>query len=148
MVKIKQILQQLEKIIQPISEIISSFRQIIYKQKVNFYVFGLGILIGIGSLVLLDQFHIVELSSKQYAYVDVEKVINSVNQSITVQTEEKHLSETQINDKINIAKTEFNILLKNYAAKHNAIIFSANKVIAGSDNVTDYFTTKILEVIK
>lgn len=110
------------------------------------FLFGLSI--GVIGIKMLCQFNLLNLNPKQYVYVDVERVINSVNESLAKQTETKNISELQVNDKLILAKNKFNFLLKNYMQKHNAVVFSSNKVIAGATDITEYFTTEILVEIK
>lgn len=130
----KRVIQSNTRIMQPTREIIC--------------IFLLGLLLGAGGLSLLCQFNLVNLNSKQYAYVDVERVIESVNKSLNDQTEAEKLTVNQANDKLNIAKEKFNILLVSYSLKHNAVVFSSTKAIAGANNVTGYFIEEILEAIK
>ena len=129
-----RVMQSNARIIQPTREIIC--------------IFLLGLLLGAGSLSLLCQFNLVNLNSKQYAYVDVERVIESVNKSLNDQTEADKLTVNQANDKLNIAKEKFNILLVSYSLEHDAVVFSSTKAIAGANNVTGYFIEEILEAIK
>lgn len=130
----RKIMQSNTRIIQPTREIIC--------------IFLLGFLLGVGGLSLLCQFNLVNLNSKQYAYVDVERVIESVNKSLNDQTEAEKLTVNQANDKLNIAKEKFNILLVSYSLEHDAVVFSSTKAIAGANNVTEYFIEEILEAIK
>ncbi len=131
---LRRIVQSSTRIIQPTREMVC--------------IFLLGLLLGAGGLSLLCQFNLINLNSKQYAYVDVEKVIESVNKSLNDQTEAEKLTVNQADDKINKAKEKFNILLVSYSLEHNAVVFSSTKVIAGANNVTEYFIEEILEVIK
>lgn len=110
------------------------------------FLFGLSV--GVVGIKMLCQFNLLNLNPKQYAYVDVERVINSVNESLAKQTEEKSISGPQVGDKLIVAKNKFNFLLKNYTQKHNAVVFSSSKVIAGATDITEYFTKEILVEIK
>lgn len=111
-------------------------------------IFLVGLFLGAGILSLLCQFNLINFNSKQYAYVDVERVIESVNKSLNDQTKMEKLTVNQASDKLNIAKGKFDILLVNYSTEHNAVVFSSTKVIAGANNVTEYFIKEVLEVIK
>jgi len=110
------------------------------------FLFGLSV--GVIGIKLLCQFNLLDLNPKQYVYVDVERVINSVNESLAKQTEEKSISGPQVSDKLILAKNKFNFLLKNYTQKYNAIVFSSSKVIAGATDISEYFTKEILVEIK
>lgn len=110
------------------------------------FLFGLSM--GVALVKLLCLFNMIDLNSKHYVYVDIERIIMEVNKTITKQLDAKQLNEAQIHDKLVLAKNKFNILLNNYVAEHNAIVFSSSKVIAGADNVTEYFLNKTLEGIK
>jgi hypothetical protein len=110
------------------------------------FLFGLSM--GVVLIKLLCLFNIIDFNSKQYVYVDIEKIIAEVNKNITQQLDAKQLNEAQINDKLVLAKNKFNTLLNNYVTEHNAIVFSSSKVIAGADNVTEYFLNQTLERIK
>jgi hypothetical protein len=110
------------------------------------FLFGLSV--GVIGIKILCQFNLLDLNTKQYVYVDVEKVINSVNESLVKQAETGNISETQVSDKLMLAKNKFNFLLKNYTQNHNAVVFSSSKVIAGANDITEYFTKGILVEIK
>ncbi len=110
------------------------------------FLFGLSV--GVIGVKILCQFNLLDLNPKQYVYVDVEKVINSVNESLAKQAETRNISETQVNDKLMVAKNKFNFLLKNYTQKHNAVVFSSSKVIAGATDITEYFTNGVLVELK
>ena len=110
------------------------------------FLFGLSM--GVALVKLLCLFNVIDLNPKQYVYVDIEKIIMEVNKTITKQLDAKQLNEAQIHDKLVLAKNKFNILLNNYVAEHNAIVFSSSKVIAGADNVTEYFLNQTLGGIK
>lgn len=107
-----------------------------------------GLSIGIALVKLLCLFNIINLNSKQYVYVDIEKVIVSVNGILKQQIEEEQLTEAQISDKLILAKDKFNLLLNSYVKDHNAVVFSSTKVIAGAEDITKYFTDEILVGIK
>lgn len=110
--------------------------------------FSFGLSMGIAIVKLLCLFNLIDLNQKQYVYVDIEKVITSVNRSITKQVEKKQITDNQVTENLSLAKNKFNHLLASYIKQHNAVIFSSSKVIAGADNITDYFIGQTLEDIK
>ncbi len=110
------------------------------------FLFGLSV--GVIGIKMLCQFNLLDLNPKQYVYVDVERVINSVNESLAKQAETKSISELQVSGKLILAKNKFNLLLKNYTQEHNAVVFSSSKVIAGATDITEYFSKEILVEIK
>ena len=83
-----------------------------------------GLSIGVTIITLLCSLNVIDLNPKQYAYIDVEKVIASVNESLNTQTEKNKISESEVSDKLILAKNKFDLLLKDYVKQHNAIIFS------------------------
>lgn len=105
-----------------------------------------GFFLGIGILFLLVQFNALNLSAKHYVYVDVDKVINEVNDKLFEQIKTNKIDDKKVEEKLLKAKNQFNNLLKQYAIEHNAIVFSTNKVIAGAENVTEYFITNLKEI--
>ena len=107
-----------------------------------------GFLTGIAVIKLLCMYNIVDLNSKKYVYVDIEKIIGSVNVTLKQQIEEKKINDDQINDKLLLAKNRFDLLLDNYVLANNAIIISSSKVIAGANDITGEFLKQTLEVIK
>lgn len=108
----------------------------------------LGIFIGIVGIYILSEFNFINLNSKKYVYVNIEKVIESVNQELAKQIENKKISETEFEDKLILAKTRFDMFKDEYTKKNNAVIFSSTKVIAGASNITELFIVKILAGIK
>ena len=110
------------------------------------FVFGLSL--GIAIVTFLCLFNVIDLNLKQYVYIDMEKVIESVNRSLTKQVEAKKISEDEISAKLMLAKNKFNLLLKGYVQQHNAIVFSSHKVIAGANEMTEYFAQETLEGLK
>tara|TARA_B110000503_G_C6878296_1_gene301588 strand:+ start:223 stop:612 length:390 start_codon:yes stop_codon:yes gene_type:complete len=107
-----------------------------------------GLSIGVAIITLLCSLNVIDLNPKQYAYIDVEKVIASVNESLNTQTEKNKISESEVSDKLILAKNKFDLLLKDYVKQHNAIIFSSVKAIAGAKDETEYFVEKILLELK
>ncbi len=120
-----------------------------HKKLLQFFgTFLSGLLIGIALVNLLCLFNIMDLNQKRYVYVDIAKVIESVNKTINKQVEDKRISDDQVTSKLFSAKTKFNQLLDSYIKEHNAIVFSSIKVIAGANDVTEYFIKKTEEEIK
>ena len=107
-----------------------------------------GLSIGVAIITLLCSLNVIDLNPKQYAYIDVEKVIASVNESLNTQTEKNKISESEVSEKLILAKNKFDLLLKGYVKQHNAIIFSSVKAIAGVKDETEYFVEKILLELK
>ena len=110
--------------------------------------FFVGLLLGLAIISLLSCFNVIDLNPKQYAYIDVEKVIESVNNSLNDQTKTNNISENEVREKLTLAKNKFDSLLKDYVRQHNAIIFTSVKAIAGVKNETDYFIEQMLMDIK
>ena len=113
-----------------------------------FGTFLFGLSVGIALVKLLCLFNVIDLNPKKYVYVDIEKVISSVNKTITQQIEVKQITDDQVSTKLGLARTKFGYILDNYAKHHNAIVFSSSKVISGATNETEYFIDKTLEGIK
>ncbi len=113
-----------------------------------FGTFLFGLSVGIALVKLLCLFNVIDLNPKKYVYVDIEKVISSVNKTITQQIEVKQITDDQVSTKLGLARTKFGYILDNYAKNHNAIVFSSSKVISGATNETEYFIDKTLEGIK
>lgn len=105
----------------------------------------LGMLMGILVILLLSFSNAINLNSKEYVYVDVEKVISSVNNEISRQIKEKKITDNDVSAKLVLAKNKFDQSLGAYVKKHNAIVFSSSKVIAGAIDLTEYFTKQTLE---
>lgn len=95
-------------------------------------------------LTLLSRFNLIELSGKEYAFVNMEKIILSVNEELT----QAELSNDEVTKKLSSTKEHFDSLLKNYSKKNNAVVFSSQKVIAGAKDITDYFNVKLLDKLK
>jgi len=110
--------------------------------------FMAGLSMGVGIITILCSLNAINLNPKQYVYVDIEKVIESVNKSLSEQTQTNKISEEEVRSKLTFAKHRFDSLLKNYADENNAIIFSTTKVIAGASNATEYFINQTLVGIK
>lgn len=106
----------------------------------------IGFLLGIVSIVVLIRSNTIELSSKQYVYVDVEKVINEVNNNLLEQIKANKIEDKEVETKLLKAKEKFDRLLKNYAKNHNAIVISGNKVISGAKDITEYFISHLKEI--
>ena len=115
-------------------------------QLLGTFLFGLSM--GVAIIKLLCLFNFVDFSRKQYVYVDMVKVIESVNSTITKQVEDKQITDEQVTAKLSLAKGKFNHLLASYVKERNAVIFSSSKVIAGADNITEYFIEQTLIGIK
>lgn len=107
-----------------------------------------GLVAGSAMITLLCFFGLFELNSKQYAYIDVEKVIASVNESLSTEKDIEKISEKEVSEKLIQAKNKFDLLLSEYVKEHNAIIFSSVKAIAGANDETNYFVEQMLKEIK
>ena len=107
--------------------------------------FLFGISMGMAIINLLCLFNVIDLNPKQYVYIDVEKIIKSVNNSLNETTDTNNLNEKEVSKKLTLAKKKFDLLLSDYIKKHNAIIFSSIKAIAGAKDKTEYFIEQILE---
>ncbi len=111
-------------------------------------IFGCGLSIGILLMYFMVALNVIKPERMKYVYVDVEQIIASVNQNLSQKLEAKQITEEQIDEKLIAAKTQFNIILDEYSIKNNAIVISSHKVIAGAQNVTEYFAAEILAGIK
>jgi sugar-specific transcriptional regulator TrmB len=100
-----------------------------------------GALIGIILTVTLSHLNVVNLSAKEYAYIDMERVINEVNDRLAKQNVEGE----QLTSKLKQAKEKFSAFTQGYSKKNNAIIFSSVKVIAGAKDIT---STAIHEIAR
>lgn len=118
------------------------------KWKKEIAILGCGLSIGILFMYLMVVLNVVKPESTKYAYVDVEKIISVINESLNQEIEAKRISENQIDEKLVRAKTQFDIILEEYSLKNNSIIISSHKVIAGADNITKQITNEILARIK
>lgn len=105
-----------------------------------------GFLLGIICTIALAQSNVIDLSTKQYAYVDVERVINEVNNDLLDQIKNNKIDDTEVEVKLTKAKTRFDNLLANYTRSHNTVVFSSTKVISGAEEITDYFISHLKEV--
>jgi len=110
--------------------------------------FIVGLSMGVAIITILCSLNAINLNPKQYVYIDVEKVIASVNESLNTQTEKNKISEAEVGKKLILAKDKFDLLLKGYIKEHNAIIFSSVKIIAGAKNETNYFIEQVRREIK
>lgn len=110
--------------------------------------FLFGVSNGMVIIKLLCMFNILDFNPKQYVYVDVEQVITAVNNEVTQQIEAQKITDEIVSAKLELARNKFNQILKTYAKEHNAIVFSSSKVIAGADNVTEYFIEQTLKGLK
>jgi hypothetical protein len=117
-----------------------------FMQILGSFLFGISMTLSV--IKLLCILNVIDINPKQYAYVDIEKIIESVNNSLSEQTQTKKISEEEVSAKLTLAKHKFDSLLKKYAHEHNAIIFSTTKAIAGASNETEYFLKQTLEEIK
>ena len=95
-------------------------------------------------LTIFSRFNLIELSGKEYAFVNMEKIILSVNEELT----KAELSNDEVTKKLSFTKEHFDSLLKIYSNKNNAVVFSSQKVIAGAKDITDYFNVKLLDKLK
>lgn len=107
-----------------------------------------GLSMGIALINLLCCLNVLDLNPKQYVYINVEKVIASVNSSLSTQTDIKNISEQEVSEKLTLAKHRFDSLLSDYIKQHNAVIFSSIKVIAGAKDETEYFIKHVLDEVK
>lgn len=105
-----------------------------------------GFLLGITCMIALAQSNVIVLFAKQYAYVDVERVINEVNNDLLDQIKSNKIDDTEVEVKLTKAKTRFDNLLANYTRSHNTVVFSSTKVISGAEEITDYFISHLKEV--
>lgn len=110
------------------------------------FVFGLST--GVAVINLLCCFNVLDLNPKKYVYINVEKVIASVNSSLSMQTDKKNISEQEVSEKLTLAKHRFDSLLSDYIKQHNAVIFSSVKAIAGAKDETEYFIEHVLGKVK
>lgn len=102
-----------------------------------------GFLLGAMCMMMLVQSNVIDLSAKQYVYVNVEKVISEINNDLIEQITSNKIDDKEVEDRLNKAKTRFDNLLENYISKHNAVVFSSNKVISGAKDITDYFISNL-----
>lgn len=105
-----------------------------------------GFLLGIISIIVLVRSNVIDLTAKQYVYVDVERVISEVNNDLLEQIKNNQIDDQEVGNRLSKAKTKFDNLLANYTKKNNAVVFSANKVISGTKDITEYFITKLKEI--
>lgn len=110
------------------------------------FLFGLSM--GIALINLLCCLSVLDLNPKKYVYINVEKVIASVNSSLGTQTDAQNISEKEVSEKLTLAKHRFDILLSDYIKQHNAVIFSSVKAIAGARDETEYFIEHVLDEVK
>lgn len=115
-------------------------------QRLGTFLFGVSN--GIVIIKLLCMFNILDFNPKLYVYVDVEQVITAVNKEVTQQIEAQKITDEIVSAKLELARNKFNQILKTYVKEHNAIVFSSSKVIAGADNVTEYFIEQTLKGLK
>jgi type-F conjugative transfer system protein TrbI len=106
-----------------------------------FYGFMAGLLAGGLVLYVLASTGLIRLYTPHYAYVDIEKVIASLNKTL----QEADFSVEEANKKIAEAKHIFQEQLDAYRKEHHAIIFSSPKVIAGAQDITSLMLNTLLK---
>lgn len=74
---------------------------------------------------------------KEYVYVDVEAVIGSIGRELADAKDPE--------EAIKVHKGHFQEILEKYRLKHNAIIFSSPKPIAGAIDITEHFMKELKE---
>lgn len=110
----------------------------------HFLILIAGLVTGIFITLAASYFGIINLNKKQYLYVEMDKLVSLVDLNLKKQNLEPSAFET----KLNLAKSKFTDEISKFSQKHNAVIFTTLKPIAGAKNKTDYFTKIVLEGVK
>ncbi|MEY3106607.1 MAG: hypothetical protein RIT35_773 [Pseudomonadota bacterium] len=108
-----------------------------YAKSINF---SLGLTLGVGlTMLTITMFH-PSLLSKQYAYIDMKYVISSVNKVLDSQVLEK----AQRDERIEVARAAFITEVDSYSKRHNVVIVSTCKSVAGTIDITDIIVPRIV----
>lgn len=102
-----------------------------------------GILIGIMCMLVLSHSNVIDLSTKHYVYVDVERIISEVNDDLLEQIKNNKIDDKVVEVKLAKSKAKFDNLSEIYTKTHNAVVFSSTKVISGAEDITEYFISEI-----
>lgn len=79
-------------------------------------------------------------SAKAYVYVDVNRVMRAIVDSLDAE----NLSADELNAQIDSHRRKFQELLSDYSASDNVMIIAKPKVISGAPDKTDFFIEKLL----